>query len=86
MIIAEQNRLEGASREVRPSMKRMIKTLETEIRCVQRLIKEHIDNRPDMKQQNDLLQTIPGIGQKTAQLLLGEVEFRRFTSARAVAA
>ncbi len=54
MIIAEQNRLEGASREVRPSMKRMIKTLETEIRCVQRLIKEHINNHPDMKQQNDL--------------------------------
>lgn len=86
MIIGEQNRLEATPREVRPSIKRVIRTLETEIKNVQRLIKEHIDNHPDMKQQNDLLLTIPGIGQKTSQLLLSEVEFRRFTSARAVAA
>lgn len=86
MVIAERNRLEAAPREVRPSIKRIIRILETEIKNLHRLIKEHIDNHPDMKQQNDLLLTIPGIGQKTSQLLLGEVEFRRFTSARAVAA
>mgnify|MGYP003541958184 CR=1 FL=1 len=86
MLIAERNRLEAASREVRTSVKRMIKTIETEIRDVECLIKEHIDNHPDLKQQNDLLKSIPGIGQKTAPLLLGEIEFRRFTSARAVAA
>jgi transposase len=86
MLISEKNRLYVAPREVRPSVKRMIRTLETEIKNVHRLIKEHIDNHPDMKQQNDLLLTIPGIGQKTSQLLLGEVEFRRYSSARAVAA
>jgi transposase len=86
MLVAEKNRLDVAPREVRPSVKRMIRTLESEIKNVQRLIKEHIDNNPDMKQQNDLLLTIPGIGQKTSQLLLGEVEFRKYTSARAVAA
>lgn len=86
MLIAEKNRLEAAPREVRPSVKRIIRTLETEIKNVQRLIKEHIDNHPDMKQQNDLLMTIPGIGSKTAHVLLGELEFRCFTSARAVAA
>lgn len=86
MLIAEKNRLDVAPREVRPSVKRIIRTLEAEIKNVLHLIKEHIDNHPDMKQQNDLLLTIPGIGQKTSQLLLGEVEFRRFTSARAVAA
>jgi transposase len=86
MVIAERNRLEAAPREVRPSIKRIIRILETEIKNLHRLIKEHIDNHPDIKQQNDLLLTIPGIGQKTSQLLLGEVEFRRFTSARAVAA
>lgn len=86
MLIAEKNRLDVAPKEVRTSVKRMIRTLETEIKNVHRLIKEHIDNHPDMKQQNDLLLTIPGIGQKTSQLLLGEVEFRKFDSARAVAA
>jgi transposase len=60
--------------------------LEKEIDNVQRLIKDHINNNPDLKQQSDLLQTIPGIGEKTAQLLLGEIEFRAFSSARAVAA
>jgi transposase len=86
MLVAERNRLEAAPREVRPSVKRIIRTLEAEIRNVHRLIKEHIDNHPDMKRQNDLLLTIPGIGQRTSQLLLGEIEFRRFTSARAIAA
>ena len=86
MLIAEKNRLEVAPSKVRPSVKRIIKTLETEIRNVQRLIKEHINDNPDIKQQNDLLLTIPGIGQKTSQLLLGEVDFQRFDSARAVAA
>ncbi len=75
MLIAERNRLEAASREVRTSVKRMIKTIETEIRDVECLIKAHIDNHPDLKQQNDLLKSIPGIGQKTAPLLLGEIEF-----------
>lgn len=86
MRIAERNRLEVAPREVRPSMKRIIRTLEKEIKNVQLHIKEHINNHPDLKHQNALLRTIPGIGQKTAPLLLGELEFRQFTSARAVAA
>ncbi|MGH9947744.1 MAG: IS110 family transposase [Pyrinomonadaceae bacterium] len=57
-----------------------------EIARIQLLIKDHIDNHPDLKQQSDLLQTIPGIGEKTARLLLGEIEFSQFTSARALAA
>lgn len=83
---AENNRLEAASRQVRPSLKRIIRTLEKEIENVHRLIKEHIDNHPHLKQQCDLLQSIPGIGQKTAQVLLSEIEFSRFDSARSVAA
>jgi len=86
MLLAEQNRLEAAPREVHPSIKRIIKTLKTEIENVQRLIKEHIDDHPDMERQNKLLRTIPGIGPKTAQLLLGELEFSRFDSARSLAA
>ena len=86
MLGAEQNRLEAASRSVRPSLKRIIRTLEKEIENVERLIKEHIDDHPDLKQQSDLLKSIPGIGQKTAQVLLGEIEFSRFESARSLAA
>jgi transposase len=60
--------------------------LKDENKNMERLIKEHIDNHPDLRQQRDLLETIPGIGRKTSQILLGELEFRQFPSARAVAA
>lgn len=86
MLASEINRLELAPREVRPSLKRMIRTLEKEIVDVRRLIKEHIDNHPDLKRENDLLQTIPGIGEKTAAVLLGELEFAAYPSARSIAA
>ena len=86
MLAAEHNRLGTAPKSVTSSVKRVITDLEKEIVNVQRLIKDHINNNPDLKQQNKLLQTIPGIGEKTAQLLLGEIEFRAFSSARAVAA
>lgn len=86
MLNAEQNRLDLAAPKVRPSLDRVIGTLEEEIERVRCLIKDHIDNHPGLKGQNDLLQTIPGIGEKTAQVLLGELEFAAFPTARALAA
>jgi transposase len=86
MLVVETNRLEMAPPATRPSIKRMVGNLSKEIELVQNLIKDHIDNNPDLKQQSDLLQSIPGIGEKTACLLLGEIEFRSFASARSVAA
>jgi transposase len=86
LVASEQNRLDVTPEGIRPSLKRVIKDLKKEIDNVQRLIKDHIDNHPDLKQQSDLLQTIPGIGEKTARLLLGEIEFSSFDSARALAA
>jgi transposase len=86
MLGSENNRLEVVSKNVRPSVKRMIRNIEKEIEELKRLIKEHMDNHPDLKQQSKLLESIPGIGTKTAQMLLSEIEFRQYTSARAVAA
>jgi transposase len=86
MLLAEHNRLETAPKTVQPSVNRVITDLEKEIDNVRQLIKDHIDNNPDLKEQSKLLQSIPGIGEKTASLLLGEIEFRSFSSARALAA
>lgn len=86
MLGVETNRLELAPDATRSSINRMIGSLKKEIDNVGRLIKDHIDNHPDLKQQSELLQTIPGIGEKTARLLLGEIEFRQFDSARSLAA
>jgi transposase len=86
MLLAETNRRENSPATTRPSIDRMVKTLKKEIDNVQQLIKDHIDNNPDLKQQSKLLQSIPGIGEKTATLLLGEVDFRQIKSARSLAA
>lgn len=86
MLQVETNRLHVASDATRSSVERMIGNLKKEIDNIQRLIKDHIDDNPDLKQQSELLQTIPGIGEKTARLLLGEIEFHSFESARALAA
>lgn len=82
----ELNRRDGAPPALRPSLQRMIEALEQEIARLRQQIKDHLDQHPDLKAQDDLLQTIPGIGEKTALLLLSEIEFSRYGSARQVAA
>ena len=86
MLQMEKNRLDVAPDKTKPSIKRMIKTFENEIETLRKSIKEHIDDNPNLKEQDKLLQTIPGIGEKTSALLLGEIEFERYSSARQVAA
>lgn len=86
MLQAERNRLDVSPKDTKSSIKRIIKTLEKEIHDLEKQIKDHIDKDPKLKNQNDLLKTIPGIGEKTSNMLLSEVEFERFDSARDVAA
>jgi transposase len=83
---AEENRLANSAREVQPSIKRMITLLKKEITELERQIKEHTDRHSNLKEQSRLLETIPGIGARTAHLLLAEIEFERYSSARSIAA
>ncbi len=73
---AEENRFANASLEIKPSIERMIGLLKEEIKEFERQIKRHIDRNPHLKEQSELLQTIPGIGARTANLLLAEIEAR----------
>ncbi len=66
---AEDNRLANESAEIKPSVERMMTLIKEEINQIERQIKQHIDHHPDLKEQSELLQTIPGIGAKTAHLL-----------------
>jgi len=86
MLQAELNRLSAAPPEVQPSLQRIIDTLHREIKKLQEQVRQHIDQFPDLKEQSRLLQTIPGIGERTANLLLSEIEFERYSSARSIAA
>ena len=50
-------------------------------------IREHIDRHPGLKEDCELLETIPGIGEKTATTLLAEIEhLRHYKHARQAAA
>jgi transposase len=86
MLQGEENRLANAAIEVKPSIERIIKLLRDEIIQLERQIEEHIDRHQNLKEQSELLQTIPGIGSRTAHLLLSEIEFNRYDSARSIAA
>lgn len=66
----EQNRLETADSTITPSIKTVLSTLDTELKATRQAIHDHIDNDPDLKQQSDLLLSIPGIGPATITYLL----------------
>jgi transposase len=89
MRIMEENRLTSGitSAEVQASLEEHIAYLQAQIDKTQRQIQEHIDQHPDLKNKANLLDSIPGIGEATAALLLAELgDMAQFSSARQVAA
>jgi transposase len=79
----ESNRLEGAPEVVRESLQAVLSTLWEQITRTERLIREQIEQHPGLKEQADLLQSIPGIGAATAAVLLAELgDVTRFDSAK----
>jgi transposase len=71
----ERNRLKAglAAEAVQALIEDHLRYLEEQIARVQQAIRDHIDQFPDLRRQRDLLTTIPGIGEKTAAILLGEI-------------
>lgn len=85
----EENRLTSGvtSQEVRTSLEEHIAYLGAQIEKTRRQIKDHIDQNPDLQDKAKLLESIPGIGESTAALLLAELgDITQFSSARQVAA
>lgn len=72
---------------VKASIREVIATLDAQIAQVEREIRQHFDDHPDLKRKRDLLTSIPGIGESTAGTLLSEIpHLDRFASAKAIAA
>jgi transposase len=72
---------------VTASIAEVIATLDEQIAQVERKIRQHFDDYPDLKRRRDLLTSIPGIGEATAGSILSEIpHLDRFQSAKAVAA
>jgi transposase len=89
MRVAEENRLSSGItvEEVRASVEEHLSYLKQEIKRCEELIRTHINSHPGLKQQSELLDSIPGIAQTTAALLLSEItDITQYRSARQVAA
>ncbi len=83
----EQNRFSTAAAVIQPSIKAVLATIKVEIKTVERMISDHIDRHPDLKDQSKLLDSIPGIGSATISRLLAFVgDVHRFDDAKALAA
>jgi len=85
----ELNRLEaqGENPVLKASIDLHVAHLQDRIEELQRRIDDHIDGHPGLRQDAELLRSIPGIGEVTAPkvlALLGDV--RRFKNAKALAA
>ncbi len=82
---AERNRAaEGSvSPEVRKIQKRRLEHIERDIAKIEKAIKAHVDSDTVLAADVARLQTIPGVGPLTAQVVLGEMgDLRRFNRAR----
>lgn len=89
MRVMEENRLSAGITvdSVRRSVEEHLAYLAQEIKRTEELIRERINSNPTLRQRSELLDSIPGIGEATAALLLSEItDIKQYRSARQVAA
>jgi transposase len=89
MRVMEENRLSSGITvdPVRQSVEAHLIYLNQQIKGCEELIRQHIKGNPTLKRQSELLDTIPGIAETTAALLLAEItDITQYRSARQVAA
>lgn len=83
----ERNRLETAMATVANLTQSHLEYLEQQQKLIKQLISDHFDQHPHLKQQRDLLTSIPGIGEQTAGVLLAEIgRISDYNNARQLAA
>jgi len=87
MRTQEGNRLGVADPTVNASIQKVISFLDEEIEQISKLIREHINNHPDLKKKRELLKTIPGVGDVTIEAILSEINaFEGFDTVEKVVA
>ena len=82
----ENNRLDGASEAVAVNIHTHIEFLDKQIKEVEELISNHIKGHKDLNDKSKLLDSIPGIGEKTIAVVLAFLTIENFDSAKQVAA
>jgi transposase len=85
----ESNRLQVAHESVRDSIETVLRHLEEEIAKIEKQIHKDIDDDPTLREQRDLLDSIPGLGKVTIPTLLsrfgGPLRFEKAKQAVAFA-
>jgi transposase len=72
---------------VRTSIQTLVKHLETEMETMRQAIGDHFGRHRDLKKQQDLLVSIPGIAETTATTFLAEIQsWQMFENARQLVA
>jgi len=73
MRTAETNRLPTAHVSMQPNIQACLSWLNAQITDLELQINAFIQNQPDFKAKDDLLQTVPGIGPVTAAILISDL-------------
>ena len=87
MYQQEENRLETATVSVAKLTRSHLEYIKEQQAEIKKMISDHFDQHPHLKQQRELLTSIPGIGEQTAAVLLAEVgRIEDYKNARQLAA
>ena len=87
MYQQEENRLETATATVAKLTKAHLDYIKEQQAEIKKMISDHFDQHPHLKQQRELLTSIPGIGEQTAAVFLAEVgRIEDYKNARQLAA
>ena len=87
MRTQESNRLDVSRDVVKPGIAAHIKWLDEKIKVLAKEIREHMGGDNSLKDKHALLDSIPGLGERTIAILLAYyADFERFGNARQAAA
>ena len=77
MLVAERNRLSSAAMAVRPSVEAHILWLKQELDDLDKGLRETLRQSPVWREKDDLLRSVPGIGEQISLTLLAYLPDRR---------
>lgn len=82
----EANDFNPASEAVGESIAQSIAFLEAELARLEKMVTDHIDSDPDLRNKKDLMETIPGVGPRVASHMTALFAGRTFARAEQLAA
>ena len=73
ILVAERNRMGTAPTQIRPSLNEHITWLKRQLKELDQEIASFINNTPELKEKDELLQEVEGVGKKTSAKLIADV-------------